>query len=223
MKKKGKIIVIDGIDGSGKKTQTKLLVDRLKKLKKKVVAIDFPQYEKNFFGQNIKKFLTQEEFNFLKTHPKVASLWYAADRWESKEKMEKYLKEGYFVIVDRYVTANQIHQGSKFEYVDGGEFKRKEFVKWLETLEYGVFKIPKPDIVFYLSLDPYVAKKITATRLNDIADKDMLHQVSSRNSAMKLLKEVKNMKKIDCDNGEGGIKTREEISDLIFSQIKKYL
>lgn len=221
--KKGRLIVIDGIDGSGKKTQTKLLVERLKKMKKKVVSFDFPQYEKNFFGQNIKKFLTQEEFNFLKTHPKIASLWYAADRWESKTKIEKYLKEGYFVIIDRYVSANQIHQGAKFEYTESGEHKRREFVKWLETMEYKVFQIPKPDVVFYLDLNPYTAKKITATRLNDIADRDLIHQVASRNSALKLSKEDKNMKLVECDLPGGGIKTREEISDVIFSQIKKYL
>jgi dTMP kinase len=221
--KKGKLIVIDGIDGSGKKTQTQLLVRRLKKLKKKVVEFSFPEYYRNFFGQNIKKFLTQEEFLFLKTHPKVASLWYAADRWEAKEKIEKFLKQGYFVIIDRYVTANQIHQGAKFDYTDDGEFKRKEFVKWLETLEYKIFKIPRPDIVFYLNLDPYTARKITSTRVNDIADKDLVHQISSRKSALKLAEEVKGIKVIDCDLPNGGIKTRQEISDLIFEKLKKHV
>jgi dTMP kinase len=223
MKKKGKIVVIDGIDGVGKKTQTGLLVQRFKKLKKKVVSIDFPQYEKNFFGRNLKKFLTQEEFNFLKTHPKIASLWFAADRWESKEKIEKFLKEGYIVVIDRYVTSNQIHQGSKFPDTEEGNFKRKEFIKWLDELEYKVFKLPKPDMILYLSLDPHTAHKLTESRTKDVAEKDLEHQVQASRSALKLSKEIKNVKVIDCNLSNGGIKSREEISDFIFDKVKKYL
>ncbi len=218
--KKGKIIVIDGVDGSGKKTQTKLLVERLKKLKKKVVTFDFPQYEKNFFGKNIKEFLTHPEYQFHKQHPKVFSTVLAADRWESKEKIEKYLNKGYLVILDRYMSSNQIHQGGKIK----DDKKWNEFMDWLDTLEFKVFKIPKPDIVLYLNLNIEIVKKLLEERGgHDNAEKDIEHQKDSQESAEKLAKKYKNFKVVDCDSAEGGIKSRAEINDLIFTQIKKYI
>ncbi len=219
-KRAGKIIVIDGVDGSGKKTQTKLLVARLKKLKKRVVTFDFPQYEKNFFGRNIKEFLTDPEYQFHKQHPKVFSMILAADRWETKEKIEKYLKKGYLVILDRYMSSNQIHQGGKIK----DDKKWSEFMDWLDILEFKVFKIPRPDIILYLNLNIVTVKKLLEQReKNDNADKDIEHQKESQVSALKLAKKYKNFKVIDCDNEKGGIKSREDISDLIFEKVRKYL
>src|SRR3989338_2423382 len=97
--KKGIFIVIDGTDGSGKATQTKLL----------------------------------------------ASILYAGDRFEEKKVIEKWLNEGFVVIADRYASSNQIHQGGKIS----NSAKRKEFLAWLEDLEYWVFKIPPPDAIIY--------------------------------------------------------------------------
>ena len=79
---------------------------------------------------------------------KLFPVLYAADRWESSEEIKKYLKEGYMVVLDRYVSANQIHQGGKIANAK----KRADFIKWLNELEYDVFKIPRPDITLYLSL-----------------------------------------------------------------------
>ncbi len=218
--KKGHIVVIDGVDGSGKKTQTKLLVNRLKKLKKKVVTIDFPQYDKNFFGKNIKEFFTNPEYNFYNQHPKIVSMIIAADRWETKERLEKYLKQGYLIILDRYMSSNQIHQGGKIK----DNKKWEEFMNWLDKLEFGVYKIPRPNMVLYLNLKlESIAKMLDARGNKDIAEKDLEHQKDAQKSAEKLSKKYKNFKVVDCDNGDGGIKSREEISDLIFKQVKKYL
>jgi len=113
--KKGKFIVIDGTDGSGKATQTKLLEIILKKNGYRVKTIEFPQYKKNFFGKLIKEHLQGLHGNFLSVNPYLASTLYAADRYESKQKIEKWLAEGYTVIADRYVSANQLHQGGKIK------------------------------------------------------------------------------------------------------------
>ena len=113
MVKKGKLIVIDGTDGSGKATQTKLLIKRLEKEGRKVKVIDFPEYNSNFFGKFIGHCLSEQYYNFVKVHPKIASVLYAADRFESKEKIGEWLRAGYVVIADRYASANQIHQGGK--------------------------------------------------------------------------------------------------------------
>src|SRR5450830_1055681 len=113
MERRGKLIVIDGTDGSGKATQARLLIKHLKHDGHKVKIIDFPKYSSNFFGKFIGHCLSEQYYNFVKVHPKIASVLYAADRFESSKKIEKWLKEGNIVIADRYASANQIHQGGK--------------------------------------------------------------------------------------------------------------
>lgn len=146
--KKGKLIVIDGTDGSGKATQIGLLEKRLKKDGYKVKVVDFPEYYSNFFGKFIGHCLHEQYYNFINVHPKIASVLYAADRFESKNQIEKWLSARYIVLANRYVSANQIHQGGKIKSAK----KREAFIKWLDEMEYEVFKIPKPDKVFYLDL-----------------------------------------------------------------------
>ena len=126
MAKRGKLIVVDGTDGSGKTTQISLLAKKLKKDGLKVKTIHFPHYE-NFFGGFIGHCLTEQYYNFVKVHPKIVSVLYAADRWESSKEIKKYLNKGYIVILDRYVSANQIHQGGKI----ANARKRASFIKWL--------------------------------------------------------------------------------------------
>ncbi len=228
----GKIIVIDGIDGSGKKTQTELLVKRIEKEITKrnkiggVVRIDFPQYEKNFFGKLLKESLSKEEYKFLQTHPKIASVVYAADRWESLKSLNKYLELGYIIILDRYVSSNQIHQGGKL--LENAE-KRTEFMTWLNVMEHKVFNLPKPNLILYLSLELSTIQGMLKARAEknpervDLVDKDFEYQRNSRESALKLSTELKNMKVVNCDNGENGIKSVEEIHEEIYNKIKKLI
>jgi len=153
-KHKGKLIVIDGIDGAGKATQTKLLIKRLKKEGHKTATLDFPQYYNNFFGKLIGRFQNGEFGDAPTTNPYLASVLYAADRWESKSKIEKQLKERRIVVLDRYVSANQIHQGGKIL----GAKEKKNFLDFLEEMEVKIFKIPKPDEIIFLNV-PYQFSK----------------------------------------------------------------
>ena len=109
----GKLIVIDGTDGSGKATQTELLIKHLKKDGHRVKVVDFPDYYANFFGKFIGHCLSEQYYNFVKVHPKIVSVLYAADRFESKDKIKKWLRDGNIVIANRYASANQIHQDRK--------------------------------------------------------------------------------------------------------------
>ena len=127
-KEKGKLIVIDGTDGSGKTTQIDLLAKRLKKDGFKIKTVDFPEYYKNFFGGFIGHCLSEQYFNFLKVHPKIASVLYAAYRFESSSEIRKWLDGGYIVLANRYVSANQIHQGGKIKS------NKKIFVAFLEKI-----------------------------------------------------------------------------------------
>jgi dTMP kinase len=205
--KKGKLIVIDGTDGSGKATQVSLLIKRLRKEGHTVKTVDFPEYYKNFFGGFIGHCLSEQYYNWLKIHPKIASAIYAADRFESKNKIEKWLKQGCIVIANRYVSANQIHQGGKIKNTK----KRNDFLNWLDNMEYRVFKIPRPNITFYLSLPVTIIEELIIDFL-----------VNSSKSAMKLVNEVKNFIKIECSRNNQ-ILSREEIHEMIYSQVKKFL
>lgn len=228
MAKKGKLIVIDGTDGSGKTTQINLLSKKLKKDGFKVKTIHFPHYE-NFIGGFIGHCLTEQYYNFINVHPKIVSVLYAADRWESGEEIKKYLKNGYMVVLDRYVSANQIHQGGKI----ANARKRASFIKWLDELEYDVFKIPRPDITLYLSLPlPLIEvlikernkKSVRAYTGNkkDVHEVDLQFKKNSIKSAIWLSKFLKNFIKIECSK-KGEILSREQIHEMIYGEVKKLL
>ncbi|MFA6353803.1 MAG: dTMP kinase [Candidatus Paceibacterota bacterium] len=231
--KRGKLIVIDGTDGSGKATQTNLLVKHFKKDGKKVLVIDFPDYYSNFFGKFIGHCLSEQYYNFVKVHPKIASVLYAADRFESKNKIEKWLSQGNIVIANRYASANQIHQGGKIANTK----KRESFLKWLAEMEYEIFKIPKPDAIFYLSVPipivltlihernkgkkrNYLGKK--KDKKEDVHEKDVQFLENSRKSALWLAKTQKGWIKIECVKNNI-LESRENIHQEIYEKIKKII
>jgi len=226
-KMKGRLIVIDGTDGSGKATQVELLAKRLKAEGKKVMLVDFPEYYKNFFGKFIGHCLSEQYYNFINVHPKIASVLYAADRFESSTEIISYLEKGYIVLANRYVSANQIHQGGKIKSAK----KRAEFIKWLDEMEYKVFKIPRPDIVLYLSVPLELSLKMMKERnknskRNYVGNKKDVHEVdtdfqkNSRASALWLSTYLPNFIKIDCaDKNE--IRTREDIHKQVYKIVKK--
>ncbi|MEA3398930.1 MAG: dTMP kinase [Patescibacteria group bacterium] len=228
--KKGKLIVIDGTDGSGKATQVGLLTKRLKKEGYKVKIVDFPEYYENFFGEFIGHCLSEQYFNFLKVHPKIASVLYAADRWESSKDMDKWLDKGYIIIANRYVSANQIHQGGKTKDTK----RRNDFLKWLDEMEYEVFGIPRPNLTIYLSLPIKIVLELLEIRNSsqkkreylkknkDVHENDIEFLKNSRKSALKLVKEIKNFIEIKCNKGKK-IMTREEIHEMVYKEVKKKL
>jgi len=227
--KRGKLIVIDGTDGSGKATQTELLVKALKREGRKVKIIDFPEYYSNFFGAFIGHCLSEQYYNFVKVHPKIASVLYAADRFESKDEIKKWLKEGNIVIANRYASANQIHQGGKIANTK----KREAFIKWLASMEYKTFKIPKPDAVFFLDVPIPIVLKLIKERnkkgsrgylknKKDVHEKDIKFLENSRKSALWLAKTQKGWIKIECAKG-AWMDTRENIHKKVYEKIKKIL
>lgn len=226
-KLKGKLIVIDGIDGAGKATQTKILMRNLRKLKYKTATIDFPQYYNNFFGKLIGRFQNNEFSDAPKTSPYLASVLYAADRWETKNKIEKWLKDGKIVILDRYSSSNQIHQGGKIS----DPKKRKEFLNWLEEMEFDVFKIPKPDLIIFLNVPYKISKKLLTKKVsrnyiksakNDKVEKSRVYQESSYLQSLNLIKKYNNWIEINCVRNDK-LLSPEKISDLIWDKLKKAL
>ncbi len=228
MKKKGKLIVIDGTDGSGKTTQINLLIEKLKSDGFKVKTIHFPKYD-NFFGGFIGHCLTEQYYNFINVHPKIISVLYAADRWESSKEIKNWMDKGYTVVLDRYVSAAQIHQGGMIKNVK----KREAFIKWLDEMEYSVFKIPRADITIYLSLPFEISQKLIKERnkkavrayagnKKDVHEVSLEYQKNSRESALWLSKTQKKFIKVDCAQ-EGEILSREAIHEMVYKEVKKII
>ena len=228
MNKKGRLIVIDGTDGSGKATQARLLLRRLKKEGYKARSLDFPQYEQNFFGSLIGKALTGAYGDFIALDPHIASVLYAADRFESKKTIERWLAQGCVVVLDRFVSANQIHQGGKI--ADTKE--RKKFLEWLEEMEFGVFGLPKPDVVLYLDVPQEVSgwllneqksftKKSYSKGKKDLAESDVKHQSDARASALRILQKNNRWVRISCMEKDE-LLSREVIAERVWDAVRKW-
>lgn len=230
MAKRGKLIVIDGSDGSGKATQTRALLARLKREGYRTKTLDFPQYEANFFGALIGRSLTGDFGDFIAIDPHIGSVLYAADRFESRPTIERWLKAGYVIVLDRYVSANQIHQGGKIHDVK----KQKEFLGWLDQMEHGVFGLPRPDAIIYLDVPIEVSQKLLSQEeqkrkkvylkkdQKDLAETNLKHLSESRENALRLVKRLNRWERINC-TAKGMMLSRERIAEKVWSAVKKSL
>lgn len=146
-------IAIEGSDGAGKATQTGMLAEHLKSCGFKVGRISFPRYNETSAGNMLFEFLKSSrarEYDFVHANPKLASRIYAQDRFESFGHLEDLIARNDFVIFDRYVESNLLHQGGKLK----SDSERESFAKWLFDLEYGELELPQPRMTIYLDV-PY--------------------------------------------------------------------
>lgn len=230
MSKKGKLIVIDGSDGSGKATQTRLLLARLKAEGYRTKTLDFPQYEANHFGRLLGHCLAGDFGDFIAIDPHIGSVLYAADRFESRPLIERWLNAGYMVVLDRYVSANQIHQGGKIHDVK----KQKEFLSWLDHMEHGVFGLPRPDRIVYLDVPVEVSQKLLSQEeqqrkkvylkkgQKDLAETNVKHLSESRENALRLVKRLNRWERINC-TAKGEMLSRERIAEKVWGVVKRIL
>ena len=154
---KGKLIVIEGTDCSGKQTQSEKLVEFLNDIGIKTKKMGFPMYDtptgKIVGGPYLGKDYICEGFfpeGASNVDPKVASLYYAADRKYNIKKITDYLDKGYNVILDRYVESNMAHQAGKIL----NPVEQSEMINWLDKLEYTFLELPRPDMTIFLHM-PY--------------------------------------------------------------------
>lgn len=213
----GKLIVIEGTDGSGKTTQTEALMRRLKKEGIDAESLRFPQYEKNLFGKLIREALDGLHGDFIKMDPKVTSVLYACDRFETISKLKGWLREGKIVILDRYVSSNQIHQGGKIK--DEGE--RNKFLDWLSAMEYDTLGVLKPDAVLYLDVPEEISEELISKRegIKDVADSDFEYLRNSKKAGQHLLQREKFWERIKCVK-DGALMSIDEIHEQIWGRIK---
>ena len=211
--KKGKFFVLEGMDGSGKATQTKLLVGALKNKGYDVVKIDFPQYTKASAGL-IENYLKGMYGSSKDVGPYRASIFYACDRYDLSFQIRQWLKEGKMVIADRYIASNIGHQGGK---LITNKKAWTKYVDWLHHLEYELFAIPKPDYTLVLKISPELSmqssNKITdkekikkrasylgSSKKQDIHEADRMHLANTLKSYIAIQKKYpKQYKVIECE------------------------
>lgn len=225
---KGKIIVIDGMDGTGKETQSKLLYDYLKVKYDKVYMSSFPNYESDssFF---VKKFLNGEYKNI--SNPYLISLFYSIDRGITyiTELKEKY-DQGYIIILDRYYISNVIYQLHNFDsYMD-----KMLYIQFLGIVEVEGLKLPIPDITILLYSHPSVSNELLNKRYdNDNTKRDIFENVNMQSNVYNniefiakyneldiLEKTIGKISTIPIHDIEGKIYTREQINANIIEEVK---
>jgi dTMP kinase len=198
----GKLIVFEGIDGSGKTTQVKLFPADKK--------LSFPRYDK-FVGKLIKLVLTNKWVSRLNPYP-VAFL-YALDRYLAKPAISQWLKSGHTVVLDRYTYSSLAHQGAKFK----GE-KQKKLVAWIDWLENRFFKLPQADMVIYLLVPPKISQQILAGRRKDLADADLAYQQATAKLYLELAKRYK-FTVINCVDSKKRLLSKDDVAQKITAAI----
>lgn len=161
------LIVIEGIDGSGKGTQAQQLTERLTAAGRRVQLLSFPRYRETLFGHAIGDFLNGRFGQLNEVHPFLASVLYAADRYESKSVLANALQSSDVVVCDRYVPSNLAHQGAK---LDGAE--RDELLRTIDRIEFDVFGLPRPSQIVLLDVPVEIAQRnIAAKKPRSYTDK----------------------------------------------------
>lgn len=222
---KGKLIVIDGGDNVGKATQADLLMRRLVEEGVAVGKLDFPRYSQNTFGHLLQDCLRGRCGDFMGLHPKISATLFAADRFEAKDELKAWLDEGRVVILDRYVSANMLHQGAKIDDPD----EREEFLKWLDHVEYDIFGMPRPDLTIYLEVPPEESQKLLEYVVQigaeeaDVAEQDREHQQKVAECANYLRQSRHQWNTIQCLDETGKLRSRENIHEELFSIVKDHM
>jgi len=222
MANRGAFIVIDGTDGSGKATQTKLLVERLKKEKKKVETISFPQYGQKSCGL-VEEYLSGKYGSAGEVGPYRASVFYAVDRFDASQKIRCWLESGVIVVADRYVGSNMGHQGSKIS--DPAE--RMKFFEWEMHLEHEVFGIPRPDVNVVLHVPSAIAGELMKNRASkhglktDVHEADPRHLAAAEEAYLDMTKRFETFQLVECVEN-GTLLSPERVHEYVWQLVKPY-
>ena len=158
MSTRGKLIALEGIDGSGKRTQLDMLARSLSERNVLLSQISFPRYE-GFFGRLVARFLNGDFGPLDAVDAHFSALLYAGDRYEAKPGIESELSAGRTVLADRYIGSNLAHQGARVRRDDRGEF-----IDWLKKLEYEIYSLPAEDLVIYLRIPVAEAHRLVGQK-----------------------------------------------------------
>lgn len=219
----GKLIVIEGLDGSGKSTQVECLKKRLDDINIAVRQIKLPDYDDP--SSTLVKMYLGGEFGSQPSDVNIyaASSFYAVDRYASFSRHWKndYLG-GTLILADRYTTSNAVHQAVKLPREQWADY-----MEWLTDYEYNKLSVPKPDKVIYLSMPVDISQRLLTSRYDgnevkkDVHESNVSYLIKCREAAA-FAAENMGWETVECSDGKNPL-TIEEISDKVFSIVKKEL
>lgn len=201
----GKLIAIEGIDGSGKRTQLDLLEKALVARGVLIHSTGFPHYD-SWFGKMVGQFLNGG-FGALDTvDPHFAALLYAGDRFEAKQELSTALEQGKLILADRYIASNLAHQTARVT-----EDKRDAFIHWIEHLEYDIYGLPREALVIYLRVPPMQAQALVSKKSarsytsakQDIQERN-LHHLEHAAGMYDILSRRPHWSTLECFDSMGG-------------------
>ena len=225
---KGKLIVIDGADGSGKATQTQLLLNYLEKKGKKRRYIDFPRYYTSFHGKVVGRYLAGEFGANKNANPYLVSLAYALDRLTARDEMVEWLRAGNIVVANRYTTSNFAFQGARLE----GK-AREEYIQWQYSMEYKEHKLPKENLVIFLYVPIEISQKLLVKKqgqavrryvkgqAKDIHEADVTYQAKVLQLYLDLAKRYKHWEIVSCVDKKGKLLDKEAIHKKVVAILKR--
>lgn len=173
MRRKGKLIIIEAGDGSGKATQTRALYEHLSRDGYHVHRVEFPDYQADS-SMLVRMYLRGDFGGHAEdVNAYAASTFFAVDRYASfRMKWQKYYEAGDIILADRYTTSNMVHQAVKL--TDAGE--RDAFLDWLWDFEFQKLRLPVPDQVIFLDMKPEIADRLIAARAAETQTKKDIHE-----------------------------------------------
>lgn len=220
---KGKLIVIEGTDGSGKATQTKRLYDKLSAEGYKVETVEFPQYRTPGAAM-VEEYLNGQLGTAEEVGPYRASIFYAVDRYAKSKEIYQWIDDGKIVLCNRYMIANKGHQAGKIHNIA----ERDNYLRWLDELEFGIFGIPRPDKVLLLFMPCEIAQRLVGHKdlrdylhgkKMDIHEADLKHLKDAEEAYLYVAKK-EGWDIIDCSDGEEALPI-EAVFEKVYKQVKE--
>lgn len=220
---RGRLIAIEGIDGSGKRTQMDLLAQALEARGGTLLRISFPRYE-SFFGKMVAGFLNGDFGQLEQVDPHFSALLYAGDRLEARGKLEEALAAGRTILADRYIASNLAHQTARV-----APERRGAFLAWLKHLEYTVYALPAEDLVIYLRVPAAEAQRLVGQKnareytrqKRDLQEADLLH-LEEAAAVYDQLARAPNWATIECwDTGKSAMRSPEAIHQDVLAALTR--
>ena len=221
-----KLFVVEGVDGSGKSTQIRLLNEYFTKNGHSCEYLHFPRTDAPFFGELIARFLRGEFGSLVQVDPWLVAMLYAGDRKDASELISGWLKKGKIVLLDRYTYSNIAYQCAKLKE----SAEQEALMKWILDLEFSHFAIPRPDLNIFLDVPfSFTEKKLTDSRSgedrsylngsNDIHEASLLFQKKVRDIYLKVSQSDNHLAVVNCSDNKGEMLSPSMIFDLIIQII----